>query len=136
MISVSHISIYVFDQDSAHDFYVNKLGWEVRADAEWAPGKRWLAVGPKSQPDIDVVLMPVRGGSVGDEHVEALTGLIKGGAMGVGVLLTDDVWRDYRELSAKGVVFRGEPKEQFYGIETLMQDDSGNWFSLTQRTGG
>jgi hypothetical protein len=27
------------------------------------------------------------------------------------------------------------PTERPYGIEALIKDDSGNWFSLTQRTG-
>jgi len=43
------------------------------------------------------------------------------------------VRKDYEELSKKGVRFRGPPEERPYGIETLMQDDSGNWFSLVQR---
>jgi hypothetical protein len=35
-------------------------------------------------------------------------------------------------LKAKGVVFKGEPKEQFYGIEAIITDGVGNWFSMTQ----
>ena len=27
---LSHMSIYVLDQDAPYDFYVNKLGFEVR----------------------------------------------------------------------------------------------------------
>ena len=29
--------------------------------------------------------------------------------------------------------FLQEPTERFYGIEATFRDDSGNWFSLTQR---
>ena len=32
----------------------------------------------------------------------------------------------------KGVVFKSEPKEQFYGIEAIITDSCGNWFSMTQ----
>jgi hypothetical protein len=39
----------------------------------------------------------------------------------------------YQELSKKGVRFKGPPEERPYGIETLMQDESGNWFSVVQR---
>ena len=35
------------------------------------------------------------------------------------------------ELSAKGVKFKSEPEEQFYGTEAIMSDPFGNWFSLT-----
>jgi hypothetical protein len=31
------------------------------------------------------------------------------------------------------VHFLQPPKDQFYGIEALVKDPSGNWFSLTQR---
>jgi hypothetical protein len=29
-----------------------------------------------------------------------------------------------------------EPAERPYGIEAVLRDDSGNWFSLTQRVDG
>ena len=29
--------------------------------------------------------------------------------------------------------FVSPPKEQFYGTEAIVKDNSGNWFSLTQR---
>ena len=45
--------------------------------------------------------------------------------------LTIPQWR----LQAQGVEFKSPPTERFYGIEALFKDDSGNWFSLTQRTG-
>ena len=47
---LSHVSIYVLDQDAAYDFYVNKLGFEVRTDQKMDNGFRWLTVGPKGQP--------------------------------------------------------------------------------------
>lgn len=47
--------------------------------------------------------------------------------------MSHDLEIAYAELSAKGVEFKYPPKEQFYAIEALMKDDSGNWFSLTQR---
>jgi hypothetical protein len=31
------------------------------------------------------------------------------------------------------VEFLQEPAERPYGVEALFRDDSGNWFSLTQR---
>ncbi len=55
------------------------------------------------------------------------------GAFICGAFETADVRKDYQELSKKGVRFRGPPEERPYGIETVMQDDSGNWFSIVQR---
>ena len=34
------------------------------------------------------------------------------------------------------MVFTQEPAKRPYGIEAVFRDDSGNWFSLTQHTGG
>ena len=49
-----------------------------------------------------------------------------------GVIQTDDCRKSYEELKARGVEFLQEPAERPYGIEALLRDDSGNWFSLTQ----
>jgi catechol 2,3-dioxygenase-like lactoylglutathione lyase family enzyme len=58
---LSHITLYVLDQDSARDFYVNKLGFEVRMDGKMDNGFRWLTVSPKGQPDLQIILMQVDG---------------------------------------------------------------------------
>jgi catechol 2,3-dioxygenase-like lactoylglutathione lyase family enzyme len=131
---LSHTSIYVLDQDSAYDFYVNKLGLEVRTDARMETGFRWLTVGPKGQPDLEIALMLVTACPMMDEErAEKLRALIQEGAFGIGVFETPDVRKTCEELKARGVRLMREPTEQFYGIEALIQDDSGNWFSLTQR---
>jgi len=52
--------------------------------------------------------------------------------LGAGVLSTPDCRATYEELKAKGVQFKGEPKEQFYGTEAIVMDGTGNWFSMTQ----
>ena len=52
--------------------------------------------------------------------------------MGAGAFQTADCKRTYEELKAKGVEFTQPPTERFYGIEALMKDNSGNWFSMTQ----
>lgn len=131
---ISHTSIYVLDQDSAYDFYINKLGFEVRTDAQFGPGMRWLTVGPKDQKDMEIILMPVTEGmSLNKEQAEQLTTLVKSGAFGFGVFECKDIYATYEELKAKGVVFSKTPKEEFYGIEAIFKDDSGNWFSLGQK---
>jgi hypothetical protein len=66
------------------------------------------------------------------EAAAQLRQLVAGGAMGVGVMATDDCHRTYKELLAKGVTFLSEPAERPYGIEATLRDDSGNLISLTQ----
>ena len=130
---LSHATIYVTNQDEAYDFYINKLGFEVRTDARMDGGFRWLTVGPKSQPDIEIVLMePKPGFMFEEETVNQLSSLIEKGVMGAGVFEADDCHATYVELKKRGVEFMSPPEEKFYGIEAIFKDNSGNWFSLTQ----
>jgi catechol 2,3-dioxygenase-like lactoylglutathione lyase family enzyme len=132
---MSHSTIFVLDQDSALEFYTKKLGFEVRTDAR-TPEFRWLTVGVPGQPDLEIVLMEPKPGQMFDEEtVAALRTLIKKGAMGAGAFETDDCKKTYEELKKRGVEFVSEPAEKPYGIEALIKDDSGNWFSLTQHRG-
>lgn len=129
---VSHMAVYVLDQQRAYDFYVNKLGFDVRTDAKMGDF-RWLTVGPKGQPDLEITLMEVKPGPMLDEgRAKTLRDLIQKGTFGFGVFETADVRKTYEELKARGVQFTQEPTERPYGIEALMKDDSGNWFSLSQ----
>jgi catechol 2,3-dioxygenase-like lactoylglutathione lyase family enzyme len=128
----SHATVYVLDQDAAKAFYTEKLGFETRSDVT-IEGFRWLTVAPPGQTDLEIILAAARPPMFDAETAEQFRQLIAKGALGAGVLRTEDCWRSYRELSARGVVFLQEPAERPYGVEAVFRDDSGNWFSLTQR---
>lgn len=135
---ISHVGIYVLDQDSAKEFYTGKLGFEVRSDVSMGEefegagaGFRWLTVGVPGQPDVELVLSDCAMGH-DEDTAEQLRGLVAKGALGAGVLATEDCRHTHAELAARGVVFLQEPTERPYGIEAVFRDDSGNWFSLTQ----
>jgi catechol 2,3-dioxygenase-like lactoylglutathione lyase family enzyme len=132
---LSHATFYVLDQDAARDFYVNKLGFEVRMDGKMDNGFRWLTVSPKGQQDLQIILMKVDGPNMQPEVAKVLKELLVGGKLGAGVLQTSDCRKTYEELKAKGVEFLSPPKEQFYGVEAIMKDNSGNWFSMTEPKG-
>jgi catechol 2,3-dioxygenase-like lactoylglutathione lyase family enzyme len=131
---VSHISYFVLDQDKAYDFYVNTLGFKVHTDVTMENGMRWLTVTTPEQPGLEIaIIKPVNGGMGYDEETQnAFKVLLEKGAMGAGVLYTPDCRATYEELKSKGVVFKSEPREQFYGTEALITDSCGNWFSMTQ----
>lgn len=138
----SHTTLFVTDQEKAYDVYVNKLGFRVNTDATMENGYRWLTVSPPEQPDLEIVLMEVLHESMirseqmpeglDEESRNAFRVLLEKGILGAGVLHTPDCRATYEELVAKGIQFRGEPQEQFYGTEAVMYDGCGNWFSLTQ----
>jgi catechol 2,3-dioxygenase-like lactoylglutathione lyase family enzyme len=136
---LSHASVFVLDQDSAKQFYTEKLGFEVRADMTMGEefegagaGFRWLTVGSADQPDLEIILSSCTMGRA-PEAADQLRELVASGSMGVGVMATDDCQRTYEELVAKGVTFLAEPSTRPYGIEATLRDDSGNLISLTQR---
>ena len=131
---MNHVSIYVLDQESAFEFYVNKLGFKVHTDAPMGPGKRWLTVTPPEQPDIEITLMHIDEGMMFTKDTAAsMRDLVKSGTFGFGVFECDDLNATYEELNAKGVEFTKTPTQEFYGYEALFKDDSGNWFSLGQK---
>lgn len=43
---VGTVAVFVADQDRANDFYVDRLGFEVRLDVPMPGGRRWLTVAP------------------------------------------------------------------------------------------
>jgi catechol 2,3-dioxygenase-like lactoylglutathione lyase family enzyme len=134
IVSLSHTTVYVLDQDEALKFYRDKMGFEVRTDATMDNGFRWLTVGPKTQPGMEIILMKVAEGPMCDAATAAaLRDLVKKGTFGIGVFEADDCRATYEELKGRGVTFQGPPEEKFYGIETVGMDNSGNWFSMTQR---
>jgi len=134
---LSHATIYVLDQEEALKFYRDKLGFEVRTDAKMDNGFRWLTVGPKTQPELEIILMAVKESPMfAADKVAALRSLIQSGSMGVGVLDVDNCQKTYEELKGKGVEFMSPPTERFYGIEALFKDNSGNWFSMSERKPG
>jgi catechol 2,3-dioxygenase-like lactoylglutathione lyase family enzyme len=130
----SHSTVYVIDQEEALEFYRDKLGFEVRTDMPMTDDLRWLTLSPKGQPDLEIVLMQIASGpALSAETAEEMKALVRKGALGIGVFETDDIYGDHERLSKLGVEFVSPPREQFYGIEAIVKDNSGNWFSLTQR---
>ena len=113
---------------------INKLGFAVRSDIT-LDDFRWVVVGPKSQPDVAFVLNEPAPPMMDEQSSAAIKTLLDKGALSGGVLQTDDCKTTYEELSAKGVTFLQEPSERPYGVEAILRDNSGTWFSLTEPRG-
>lgn len=129
---LSHATIYVRDHDEALAFYRDKLGFEVRNDMTLGDF-RWLTVAPPEQGDLEIVLMDTEATPMMDEDTVAqLRDLLAKGALRTGVLEVGDCRATYEELSSRGVEFVSEPKEEPYGVEAVLRDPFGNWFSMTE----
>lgn len=133
---LSHTTVWVLDHDRARDFYTEKLGFQVGTDADMGGGARWLTVTHPKQPGLELILAEPAPPMLAEEDAAVVRSLVTKGSLGAGVMGCDDVRATYEELRAKGVEFIQEPAERPYGVEALFRDDSGNWFSLTQRLPG
>jgi catechol 2,3-dioxygenase-like lactoylglutathione lyase family enzyme len=130
---MTHVNIYVLNQESAFEFYTKKLGLKVITDVPMSKDARWLTVGIPGQPGFEITLTPITVGMFfSKETADSLRELVKKGTFGVGVFTSQDIYATYEELKAKGVEFTKAPTKEFYGTEALFKDDSGNWFSLAQ----
>ncbi|MFL5800928.1 MAG: VOC family protein, partial [Roseiflexaceae bacterium] len=103
---LSHATIYVLNQDEALKFYTEKLGFEVRTDVKMGDF-RWLTVGPKGQPNLELILYDVnQHGSTTDEAaIGHLRAALEQGALGPGAFVTNDCRGTSEELKGKGVEF-------------------------------
>jgi catechol 2,3-dioxygenase-like lactoylglutathione lyase family enzyme len=134
---ISHVGVWVHDQDEAKAFYTQKVGFEVREDAtlDELGGYRWLTVGPPGQPELNLILSRPGPPAVDRETADQVLALVARGAMGGGILRADDCRATCRELEARGVELAEQPVERFYGVDASFLDPSGNIWRVVQQTG-
>ena len=131
---MSHVGVWVHDQDEAKAFYTEKLGFETREDAtlEDFGGYRWLTVGPPGQPGLNLILSRPGPPAVDPEAAEQVLALVSKGAMGGGIFRTKDCRATCKELEARGLELAQQPVERFYGIDATFRDPSGNLWRIVQ----
>jgi lactoylglutathione lyase len=117
---VSVVAITVSDQDAALDFWVNKVGFEQRADVPVGDGYRWLEVAP---PGATTRISLEKG--EGDQARRAA-------AIPEMVFEPDDIRATYEQLSGRGVRFTEPPTPQPWGTQAIFVDPDGNHFVLVQ----
>jgi len=127
------VSVWVLDQDAAKEFYTTKLGFTATNDIQLDNGMRWLTVRPPASTGQEFLLTDPSHSMLDADSAKLVRELVAKGALSPGVMSTDDCRGDYEKLSARGVQFLQPPAERPYGIEAILRDDSGNWFSFTQR---
>lgn len=118
---VGTVIVPVSDQDRALEFYVDKLGFEKRADTPFGRGDRWLEVAPPGGATTIALIPPQEGEPVGiDTHVG---------------FTTTDADADHAHLRAQGVqadeeVMRmGDPVPPMF----FFKDPDGNRFLIVER---
>jgi catechol 2,3-dioxygenase-like lactoylglutathione lyase family enzyme len=130
--AITHSHIWVLDQDQALDFYVEKLGLEVRADVDLEV-MRWLTVGVPGQPDREILLEMPGSPGVDPDSAAQIRDLVAKGATGLSAIFTtENAQATYEDLRDKGVEITQEPVERFYGIDMGIRDPFGNHLRITQ----
>jgi catechol 2,3-dioxygenase-like lactoylglutathione lyase family enzyme len=124
---LTQFAVIVRDYDEALAFYVDKLGFECVEDTNLGGEKRWVRVRPPGSTGAGILLA-----RAASETQRASVGNQTGGRVFV-FLETDDFWRDYHALVARGVVFVRSPSEAAYGTVAVFEDLYGNLFDLIGR---
>ena len=123
---IAHISLVVNDYDEAIQFYVEKLGFRLVEDTPLTDAKRWVIVAPPGANECCLLLA-----KAADEKQRAAIGNQTGGRVFL-FLFTDDFWRDYNNMSNKGIRFLRSPKQAQYGTVAVFEDLYGNLWDLLQ----
>ncbi|MBU3201837.1 VOC family protein [Clostridium estertheticum] len=125
--SVVHIALVVKDYDEAIEFYTKKLHFTLIEDTyQPEQDKRWVVVSPPSSSGTTILLA-----RASKPEQLSFIGNQAGGRVFL-FLGTDDLWRDYNEMIAKGIEFVRQPKEQSYGTVAVFKDLYGNLWDLVQ----
>jgi len=125
--NIVHIALVVRDYDEALDFYVNKLNFELIEDTyQPEQDKRWVVVAPPGGTGTTLLLA-----RASKPEQEPFIGNQTGGRVFL-FLNSDDFWRDYHAMQAKGIKFIREPKQAEYGMVAVFEDLYGNLWDLLQ----
>ncbi len=119
-MDVTVVSVPVSDQEAAVRFWTGRVGLQVLADTEFAPGARWVQVGsPGAAASLSLVTWFDR--------------MPPGALQGV-VFEVDDVDAEHARLSAAGVRFEGPLTTEAWGRQAVFRDPDGNGFVLSGRS--
>jgi catechol 2,3-dioxygenase-like lactoylglutathione lyase family enzyme len=128
--TLGYVALVVRDYDEALLFFTQSLGFTVVEDSvakdRNGQDKRWVLVRPPGSRGTDLLLARA---STPEE--ESRIGNQTGGRVFL-FLHTDDFWRDYRALQARGVTFRETPREETYATVVVFEDLYGNKWDLLE----
>ena len=119
---VQVVSVPVSDQERAQRFYVETLGFALRANNRWGDGMRWIEVAPP-------------GAETGITLVTWFPTMPPGSVQGL-VLGTDGLEAAYDALAARGVAFHGPVQEAPWGRYATFDDPDGNGWVLQEMADG
>jgi catechol 2,3-dioxygenase-like lactoylglutathione lyase family enzyme len=127
---LAHVAVVVRDYDEAIEYYTRALGFRLVEDSPRGGGKRWVVVAPSAAGGASLLLAKAV-----NESQSSRVGNQTGGRVFL-FLHTDDFWRDHRAMTAHGVRFVENPREEEYGTVAVFEDLYGNRWDLIERKTG
>ena len=130
--TLGYVALLVHDYDEALAYFRQKLGFHVVEDSpskdrNGQPKRRVLVAPPRSS---ETKLLLAKASTT--EEISRV-GNQTGGRVFL-FLHTDDFWRDYRSMVARGVKFVRDPRVESYGTVAVFEDLYGNGWDLLQLT--
>ncbi|MEP7137488.1 MAG: VOC family protein [Chloroflexota bacterium] len=123
---IGALTFVVRDYDEAIAFFTQKLGFDLLEDTPLGEGKRWVLVAPHDSTGTNLLLAqadsPAQASAIGNQT---------GGRVFL-FLHTDDFWRDYTAMKARGVKFAEEPRTEPYGTVAVFFDLYENKWDLLE----
>lgn len=123
---IAQITLVVKDYDEAIKFYTEKLNFIVAEDTVLTETKRWVRIAPKGSSEFCLLLA-----KADSEDQISRVGNQTGGRVFL-FLYTDNFWRDYRNMQAKGISFVREPAEEKWGTVAVFKDLYGNLWDFIE----
>jgi catechol 2,3-dioxygenase-like lactoylglutathione lyase family enzyme len=135
-VKLHHCFLSVDDHDKALAFYRDALGFELRNDVSYG-GMRWITVGPRSQPDVNIVLEPPAADpGISPSDRAAISDLLAKGILGRLNFSTPDLEGTFDRVQATGADVVQEPMDMPYGTrECAFRDPAGNLIRIIQSRG-
>ncbi|GAB4549888.1 MAG: VOC family protein [Anaerolineae bacterium] len=132
-MKITHVSLYVRDQDEAVVWFSEKLGFKKASDVPLGPESRWVTVSSPHQPSIEIVLEHE---SMAQDAAMAEDLRSRVGKSSILIFEVTDIHQLVAELKAKDVTVELEPTVYPWGTQSVIVDLYGNKFILSQAPEG
>lgn len=123
---IIQLALVVDDYDEAIQFYTQKLHFRLVEDTVLSETKRWVLIAPPGSAGCRLLLA-----QASTEEQRSRVGNQTGGRVFL-FLHTDDIHRDYKNMSELDIEFVRNPSVEPYGTVAVFKDLYGNLWDLIE----
>jgi catechol 2,3-dioxygenase-like lactoylglutathione lyase family enzyme len=124
---IAMTSVFVEDQDKAHEFYTKILGFLTKSNFPVGEFKWLTVISPEGSGEMELLLEP-NDNPIARTYQKALF------EQGIpsATYMVDDIQDEVERLTKLGVVFKMEPRETGEVIIAIFEDTCGNLIQIAQ----